>query len=257
MIDSHTHLYHEWFDADRDEVIARARSAGVQALINIGTDLETSRKAVDLALRHADFRATAGIHPATLIPDLDAEIEGIRGLIARSPEQVVAVGEIGLDYHWGKVDPEDQKVRLRRQLAMALECALPVVFHCRDALSDLFAVLEDSPELPPGVFHCFEGGEADARRAVNLGFHVSFAGNVTFPKATLLKEAALWVPPERLLLETDAPFLAPQPCRGRRNEPAYVVHTCGFIAQLKGMSPADLDAATTATARALFRLPPL
>jgi TatD DNase family protein len=166
----------------------------------------------------------------------------------------VAVGEIGLDYYWKDVAPEEQKPRLVKQLALARRVGLPVVFHCRDALEDLFRVLEAEPALPPGVFHCFSGGPAEARRALGLGFHVSFAGNVTYPKAVELQAALREVPLEKLLLETDCPFLAPQPARGKRNEPAFVRHTRDFIAGVKGVPPEEVERATDAAARALFGL---
>jgi TatD DNase family protein len=255
LIDSHAHLYFEKFDGDRGEVIARARAAGVQEIINIGIDLASSRQALDLTREHVGLFAVAGIHPTSRVADLDGELAGVEELARGHPGRVVAIGEIGLDYYWKDVAPEDQKVRLRAQLELARTLGLPVVFHCRDALDDLLAVLDGERELPPGVFHCFAGGPEEARRALGLGFHVSFAGNVTYPKAAVLQEAARAVPVEKLLLETDCPFLAPQPVRGERNEPAFVRHTRDFLAGLKGVPAADLEAATDATARRLFGLP--
>ncbi|MBI4604182.1 MAG: TatD family hydrolase, partial [Planctomycetes bacterium] len=157
-------------------------------------------------------------------------------------------------YHWKDVSPEEQRPRLARQLDLARRLGLPVIFHCRKALEDLFGVLEAERELPPGVFHCFSGGPADARRALGLGFHLSFAGNVTFPKALDLQAALSEVPLERLLLETDCPYLAPQPVRGRRNEPAFVRHTRDFIARMKGVAPEEVERATDQAARGLFNI---
>jgi len=254
VIDSHAHLYFDRFDPDRNEVIARARDAGVSAVINIGIDVESSGKSVALALANRDFFAAVGLHPTSKVADLDRDLADIETLARENPGRVVAIGEIGLDYYWKDVPREEQKPRLARQLSLAQRLALPVIFHCRDALEDLLATLEVEDELPPGVFHCFSGGPAEAERALRLGFHVSFAGNVTYPKATVLKAALQSVPVEKLLLETDSPFLAPQPRRGKRNEPAFVRHTRDFIAEVKGVSPEELERTTDATTKKLFGL---
>lgn len=254
MIDSHAHLYFDRFDPDRNEVIARARDVGVSAVINIGIDVESSEKSVALAVANRDFFAAVGLHPTSKVADLDRDLVEIETLARENPGRVVAIGEIGLDYYWKDVSPEEQKPRLLRQLSLARTHALPVIFHCRDALGDLLAILEAEDDLPPGVFHCFSGGAREAERVLRLGFHVSFAGNVTYPKATVLQEALRFVPVEKLLLETDSPFLAPQPRRGKRNEPAFVRHTCDFIAGVKDVSPEELEGTTDATTRRLFRL---
>ena len=255
MIDSHAHLYFDKFDDDRAEVIARARDAGVTEIINIGIDVPTSRQAVDLARQERGFYAAVGLHPTSDISDLEQDVASIRELASAESDSVVAIGEIGLDYYWDHVTPEDQRPRLLVQLALARELDLPVIFHCREALADLFEVLESAPQLPPGVFHCFSGTADDARRALNLGYHVSFAGNVTYPKAGGLREAAAAVPPARLLLETDAPFLAPQSRRGKRNEPAFVPFTRSVLAEIHGLADDELDRITDSATRTLFRLP--
>lgn len=254
MIDSHAHLYFERFDEDRDQVIARAREAGVSRLINIGIDVPTSEQSLALAREQKGFFAAAGLHPTSVIVDLVGDIARLEALARAHPEHVVAIGEIGLDYYWKEVAPADQRVKLDQQLDLARRLNLPVIFHCRDALDDLFAVLELERSLPPGVFHCFSGGPAEAERALGLGFHLSFAGNVTFPRANVLQAALAVVPLDKLLLETDCPFLAPQPCRGKRNEPAFVRHTRDFIASARGVSPEAVEAATDAAALRLFRL---
>lgn len=254
MIDSHAHLYFDSFDADRPQVIERARAAGIKAIINIGIDAETSQRSVQLAMEQAGLFAAAGVHPTSKVADLSESLEKLAELARAHPGQVVAVGEIGLDYHWKDVPPEEQKGRLKAQLALARKLDLPVIFHCREALEDLLSLLEAERELPPGVFHCFSGGPAEVDRAVRMAFHLSFAGNVTYPKATLLHEAARSAPIERLLLETDCPFLAPQACRGKRNEPAFVKHTRDFLAQLKGISPEELESRTDEAATRLFAL---
>jgi TatD DNase family protein len=254
VIDSHAHLYFDKFDGDRAAVIARAREIGVGAVINIGTEVATSEQSVALAREHRGFYATVGLHPTYAVPDLDEALGKLESLARASPGLVVGVGEIGLDYYWKEIPKEVQMPRLERQLELARRLGLPVVYHCRDALADLFAVLERQPAQPPGVFHCFSGNAADARRALDLGYHVSFAGNVTYPKAVDLQEALRAVPLEKLLLETDCPFLAPQPVRGKRNEPAFVRHTRDFIAGVKGATPEEVERVTDATARRLFRL---
>jgi TatD DNase family protein len=256
VIDSHAHLYFDSFDPDRDDVIARARAAGVSAIINIGIDPDSSEKAVELARRHEGLFAAVGVHPTSRVPDEGGALERIESIARAGPGRAVAIGEIGLDYHWDHVPHAVQKERLRAQLGLARRLGLPVVFHCREALEDLLAIVEAEPDRPPGVFHCFSGGAPEAERALGLGYHVSFAGNVTYPKAASLQEAARRVPLERLLLETDCPFLSPVPVRGKRNEPAHVGHTRDFLARLKGVDPREVEEATDVAARRLFRLPP-
>lgn len=252
MIDSHAHLYFDRFDRDRAAVIERARAAGVTEIINIGIDVPTSRRSAEMTREHDGFHAAVGLHPTSVVERLEEDIESLRSLASSSSLRIVAIGEIGLDYYWKDVPPEAQKPKLRAQLALARELDLPVIFHCREALEDLFEILADEPSSRRGVFHCFGGDARQAERALEFGFHVSFAGNVTYPRATSLQDAARAVPVERLLLETDAPFLPPQPRRGRRNEPAFLPLTCEFLAGLKEISPQELEAAATEATRALF-----
>lgn len=254
MIDSHAHLYLEEFDEDRDEVIRRAKEAGIDSIINIGIDLETTSQAIDLARDHTGFYASAGIHPQSPVDDPVAAINGIRELIKKHPEEVVAVGEIGLDYYWDTVPPGAQSGILQEQLELALELGLPVIFHCREAIDTLLELLEARESVPPGVFHCFEGGPEEAERGLALGFHISFAGNVTYKNAQRLQQAAAMVPLDRLLLETDSPYLPPHPHRGKRNEPAYTALTRDFLAELRTITPQELDEAATENTRRLFSL---
>jgi len=255
MIDSHAHLQSPEFDADRSAVIIRALEAGIEAIVNVGTDLSSSRSAVELARLNPGLFAAAGLHPTTVLEDLTSAVEGIRQLALSEGERVVAIGEIGLDYYWKEVPPDDQKAKLEAQLELARELDLPVILHCRDALGDLLALLESARERPAGVFHCFAGGADEARRALALGFHISFSGNVTYPRAERLRAAALAVPPDRLLLETDSPYLPPQERRGRRNEPSFGLLTRDTLANLHGMVPGELDRLTADTTRRLFKLP--
>lgn len=254
MIDSHAHLYLEHFDEDREAVIKRAQDAGVESIINIGIDVETSSSAISMARERDGFFASVGIHPQSPVDDLEGALGGIRELIAANPREAVAVGEIGLDYYWDTVTPDDQSGVLQRQLDLALELGLPVIFHCRDAIETLLELLEARSEIPPGVFHCFEGGGDEAERGLALGYHISFAGNVTYTNAQRIQQAAESVPLERLLLETDSPYLPPHPHRGQRNEPAFVALTRDYLAGLMGFSPAEVEEAATENTRRLFRL---
>ncbi len=254
MIDSHAHLTYESFDADRGAVIQRAREAGIHGIIDIGIDLDDCRAAVELARRHPGLFVAAGLHPTTPVEDLDGALAALRQIASGNRREVVAIGEIGLDFHWKEVPPEAQRPKLLLQLELARELQLPVIFHCREALSELLETLEARPALPPGVFHCFAGNPEEARRALDLGFHVSFCGNLTYPKAEALRKTAGAVPPEKILLETDSPFLPPQAKRGQRNEPAFVVYTRDQIARLHGLDPEEFGRLAEVTTRRLFSL---
>ncbi len=254
MIDSHSHLYFNKFDKDRAEVIQRSKEAGVTGMIMIGIDLETSVASMNLAAQDPNFYATVGLHPASHVPDPEKELQDVCQLARDKKEHFVAIGEIGLDYYWKDVTKEIQRERLHTQLDLADELELPVIYHVRDALHDHLALLEERDTNPQGVFHCFGGGPDEAKRALALGYHVSFAGNVTYPKATELQEAAKVVPPERLLLETDAPFMSPQPKRGKRNEPAFMVHTRDYLADLHGIDREEFGELCERTTRELFGL---
>jgi TatD DNase family protein len=186
--------------------------------------------------------------------DLDAALSEIEAIVRESPREVVAVGEIGLDDYWKDVPLEVQRVRFVQQLGLARRLGLPVVIHCRDALDEIIALLEREGSLPPGVFHCFSGTPRHAERVLELGFHVSFAGNVTYPKASDLRHTAQRVPLSRLLLETDSPFLAPQARRGKRNEPAFLPYTLACLAEIHGVLPEELAKATLDSTLRLFSL---
>ena len=257
-IDSHCHLYFERFDEDRDDVIARARDEGCVAITNIGIDVPTTEQAIALAEAHPGFCfATSGLHPTeTEMPESDLEriVQKLEELARTHANHIRAIGEIGLDYYWDKATPEAQKRAFRRQLDLAESLSLPVVIHCRDALDDALEIVAEYAPRVRGVFHCFGGGAPHAARVIELGWWISFAGNVTFPKAHELREAAAVAPLDRLLLETDAPFLAPQAVRGARNEPVYALHTGDFLAEQYGIAPEELRQRTTDNARALFAI---
>lgn len=257
-IDSHAHLYFDRFDEDRDQVINRAKEAGFTGVINIGIDVETSSKVIDLAKKYPGFcHAAVGLHPTH--SNLDEEdlmqtLATLESFCIENKNEVVAFGEIGLDYYWKDVPPEIQDRAFRKQLELARKLDLPVVIHCRDAWSDTLEVISEAGHGLTGVFHCFGGKVEEARRALDLGWYLSFAGNVTYPKAEELREAAQVVPSDRLLLETDSPFLAPQQVRGKRNEPAFALHTAEILAKVRKEGLNQLIETTTANSRKLFRL---
>ena len=246
--DAHCHVPYEGVSED---VIAEARSKGVGRMITVGTDLEQSRAAIDTARRHDGVWATVGVHPHDATDGLD----GIEPLL--SEPEVVAVGECGLDYHYDHSPREVQREVFAAQVALARAHDLALVIHTREAWDDTFAVLaaEGVPERT--VFHCFTGGPDEARRGLDLGAILSFSGIVTFKGAPEVREAAALCPLDRLTVETDAPFLAPVPHRGQRNRPAWVTHVGAAVAAAKGLAVDEVEHATTATAAALFGLPPV
>lgn len=263
LIDTHLHLDFKHYNNDRDEVIARAIEAGVTQMITIGTSLETSRRAVELADKFEPVWAAVGIHPNDAAPHFGGE-ESSAQVLATLRElaqhaKVVAIGEIGLDYYWKRVPHEVQQRAFDEQLALAADLGLPVIIHDREAHQDIMATLRRwvstlTEDAPRGVLHFFSGDLAMAREAIDLGFYLGTDGPVTFKKARALQEVVAALPLERLLVETDAPFLAPHPRRGRRNEPAYVRYVAAKVAQLHGMTLEDVATQTTANARQLFGL---
>ncbi len=262
LIDSHAHLHFPRFDGDRDAVIRRAREAGLIAIVNVGTDLITSRASVALAEEHDFIYALVGVHPhdaKTLSPDILAELRSL----ARHPK-VVAIGEIGLDYYRDLSPRPVQRQAFADQLNLAAELGLPVVVHSREAHEDVLAVLR-AWEPPPrgvrdeggvGVLHSYSAGLERLDEVLALGFSISISGPVTFPKANRLRQVAAAVPLERVLMETDCPFLTPVPHRGRRNEPAYVRHVAEAVARARGMPGEEVARATADNACRLFGIDP-
>lgn len=255
LVDSHCHIDGKEFDADRAEVLARARAAGVSPLVVIGTgqDLAQIRRAVILAEAEPDVFAAVGVHPhdaARISEPAWAELEEM----ARHP-RVRAVGETGLDHHYDHSPRPVQVEAFRRQIRMARRLGKPVVCHVRDAHREALAVLEEEGAAEVGgVIHCFTGGPEDAAAYVKYGLYISFSGIVTFPSAAHIRAAVKQVPLDRILVETDAPYLAPVPLRGKRNEPAHVVHTAACVAREAGVPLEALAAAAVANASALFGL---
>lgn len=255
MIDTHCHLTHARFRDDVDAVVERARAAGLVRCVSIGTGVDDAGRVLELTRRHPGFVAgTAGLDPFSS----HAAGEAFDDHLARLEEQLisggfVAVGEVGLDYHYD-LDPRPlQAERFRRQLELARELDLPVVIHVRDAHDDLAAILKEHPSAR-GVIHSFTAGPREGDRYLELGWFLAFNGVVTFRNAEQVREALRACPADRLLLETDAPYLAPAPHRGTRCEPAQVVETLRYAAELRSEPPETLARSTTANARALFRL---
>ena len=251
IIDSHAHLNMGHMAEDPSAVLGRARAAGVSTVITIGTTLAESREAVALAEAHPEVFATVGIHPHDAVEHPDADLAALKAMTDHP--KVVAIGEIGLDYHYDHSPREVQRHWFRRQMALAEETGLPVVVHTREAEDDTAAILQAFPAVT-GVMHCYSSGMALAETALDMGYMLSFSGIVTFKAADAVRAVAERTPLDRMLVETDCPYLAPVPFRGKPNEPAYVTLVAEKLAEIKGVKPEDLVAATTANTRKLFRL---
>jgi TatD DNase family protein len=264
LIDTHCHLEMDEFDSDREAVIQRAKDADIEAIITIGSDLEGCKGAVELSERFDFIYAAVGIHPhdakdfteeifnllkswaKNSIPPFPSFAKGAQGGI-----KIVAIGEIGLDYHYENSPREIQKEVFKRQLALAMETGLPVVIHSREAKNDTLEIIQKSG-INKGVLHCFSGDMDMAERAMAMGFYISIAGPVTFKNARRPREIAKAIPDDYLLIETDAPYLAPEPFRGKRNEPSYLLHIAKTIAELRGIRTEDMARITTLNAKRLF-----
>jgi TatD DNase family protein len=254
VIDSHCHLDSAEFNEDRDAVIERALAAGVEHMLAIGTgngppDLEAGLR---LAGNHPAFYATVGIHPHDAAKAGPDDFARLADLLAHP--KVLAMGEIGLDYHYDFSPRDVQTAVFISQMEIAAQARKPIIIHTREAWDDTLALIERHwvPHAIGGIMHCFSGGPGEARRALDLGFYLSFGGIVTFPKALAVQEAAKAAPRDRILIETDAPYLAPVPKRGKRNEPALMVHTARKLAELRGESYEEICSATTENFRRLL-----
>jgi len=258
LIDSHLHLDFPQFDVDRDAVLDRARGAGVVAMLAIGSGPgpEKLDAALPFAEQHDWIYATAGIHPHEARLATEAHFTSLDRLAQRP--KVIAWGEIGLDYFYDHSPRDVQQAVFRRQLQQARAARKPIIIHCRDAWPDCLAILETDwrSSALGGILHCFTGTLEEARCGLDMGFLISFAGNCTYPKAQPLRDVAAALPLEDLLIETDAPFLAPQPYRGKRNEPAWVAEVAKTLASVRKSSPAEIGAATADNFRRFFRLGP-
>ena len=260
FVDSHAHIDGPEFDADREATIQRARDAGVSAILNIGTGDPHSgalERAVELAEKHQDIYAAVGTHPHDARLFDDKAEQRIASLIKQS-SRVIAWGEIGLDFHYDNSPRDVQMKVFGRQLELARDARLPVIIHTREAEAETIDTLKShwAGSSLPGIMHCFSGSLALAQQAIELGFSISFSGIVTFKKAEDLRAIAAQVPLDRLLIETDCPFLTPVPFRGKRNEPAYVVEVARCLAALRGSSIEEVGRITSANFARLFKLQP-
>jgi len=257
LIDSHVHLDDRRYDTDRNDVLQRARDAGIEAMVTIGCDVATSQAAVALAQAHDAIFATIGVHPHESREITESWYETFRAL-ARQPK-VVAYGEIGLDYHYDHSPREVQRQRFREQIQLARELRLPLVIHTREASEDTVTILrEEGARDVGGVLHCFSGDARLAREALDLGLNLSFSGVLTFKNATTLREIAETIPLDRIMVETDCPYLTPVPHRGTRNEPAYVCHVAHRLAEIVGKGRESFESIAHATVRntkRVFKIP--
>jgi TatD DNase family protein len=256
IIDSHAHLEFPQFDEDRDAMLTRAREAGVETLLAIGsgTGPERLNAAIPFAEQHDWIYATIGIHPHEAKEATEEHFARLDEL-AHHP-RVIAWGEMGLDYYYDHSPRDVQQQVFRRQLVQARAAKLPIIIHCRDAWDDCLAIIEQDWKSSGlgGILHCFTGTPADARRGLDMGFMVSFAGNVTYPKMQRLRDVARELPLDRLLTETDSPFLPPQGRRGKRNEPAFVVEVAQALANVRNLGSEEVAGITAENFRRFFRL---
>ena len=256
LIDTHCHLTMPDFEADQSAVIQRATEAGISRLITIGTDIEDSRQAIAIAEKHDFIYAAVGIHPHDVkdITDSDNISEIIKELA--SNKKVVALGETGLDYHYMHSPAKTQQEHFRLEIFLAKSLGLPVIVHSREAKEDTLRILkEEQIESTGGVLHCFSGDIEMAEKAMEMGLYISFSGVITFKKATNILDIVKAVPLNRILIETDAPFLSPVPHRGKRNEPAYVKQVAEKIAEVKDIPLEELGRAVMSNASGLFQIP--
>ena len=252
LFDTHAHYDAEQFDADREEILAALPEKGIALVVNPGCDLPTSRKALELAKQYDYIYAAVGYHPESCAPYQESELDILREM-AQHPK-VVAIGEIGLDYYWEENPPRELQQRVfRAQMELARELGLPVIVHDREAHADSLAIIKEFPEVR-GVFHSFSGSGEMAKELVKMGWMISFTGVLTYKNARKAVEAAEAVPIESIMIETDAPYMAPVPHRGERCDSSLVVHTCEKLAEIKGISLEDCARITTENGKRFFRI---
>ena len=255
LFDTHTHLDQPEFDEIRDAVVARAKAAGVEGIIAVGTTAAASRKCVELAAQYEGVYAAVGIQPNYVAESQPGDWDEIERLAAAPG--VVAIGETGLDRHWDYTPLEQQQEYFARHMELARRRELPFIVHMRDCDAEILEALREANKKGDlrGVMHSFTGDDAMAAECVALGLHISFAGMITYKKSQVLRDCAATIPDDRLLIETDCPYLSPEPVRGQRpNEPALIRHVAECVAQVRGRSLEELASLTTANARALFRI---
>ena len=252
IFDTHAHYDDSRFDGDRDAVLAALPEAGVELVLDPGCDLPSSRAAAALAERYSHVYAAAGIHPENCAGFQDADLAALRQLLAQP--KVAAIGEIGLDYYWAENPPRDfQQMVFRKQLALAEELDLPVIVHDREAHGDSLEIVKEFPGVR-GVFHCFSGSPEMAEELLKRGWYLGFDGPITYKNARRAPEVAAITPLERMVVETDAPYLSPVPVRGRRNDSRYLPHVIAKLAEWKGVTPEEMTRITCENGKRLFRL---
>lgn len=252
LFDTHAHLDDHRFDGDRDALLARLPEQGVGLLMNPGCDLPSSQAACALARDHGWIYAAVGSHPDAADRIGDDVISAYRDLVQQNPK-VRAIGEIGLDYHYEDIPRARQIACFRKQMALAQELRLPVIVHEREAHEDALQILADFPDVT-GVFHCYSGSAEMAKFLVSRGWYIGFTGVITFKNARKLVETALAIPLDRMVIETDCPYMAPEPFRGRRNDPGYLYRMAERLAELRGMTPEQMQDITVENGKRLYRI---
>ncbi len=251
LFDTHAHLNDRAFDTDREELLAGFAGKGVGYVLNAGCDLESSRQVIAMAEKYPWLYAAVGSHPDSA-DGVNAELIAIYRELARH-EKVKAIGEIGLDYHYEDIPRQIQQKAFRMQMALAQEVGLPVIVHEREAHEDGMAIVKEFPDVT-GVFHCYSGSAEMARQLVDLGWYIGFTGVLTFKNARKAVETAASIPLDRIVLETDCPYMAPEPFRGKRNDPGYLPKMAEKLAEIRGISVEEATATTTANAKRLYRI---
>lgn len=252
LIDTHCHLDMAPFDKDLNRVIESAKKAGIEYIINIGSDREANKKCLKISGEYSDVYVSVGIHPHNALSLNDGLYSELTAWIKQP--KVVAIGEIGLDYHYMHSPKEVQIDAFKKQISLARTSGLPVIVHSREAMEDTLQIIQREASGISGVLHCFSGDVDMVKRAIDLGFYISIAGPVTFKNAEELRTVTAFIPDERLLIETDAPYLSPVPKRGKRNEPAFLIHTAQVIADVRGVTLSDIARITTLNAMKLFKI---
>lgn len=253
IFETHAHYDDEWFDEDRDELINRMRSHGISPIVNIGCSMENSRHIIDMIKNYDFIYGTVGVHPSDIRNLTEADMEELKNMSAE--DKILAIGEIGLDYHYDDANKEKQKYWFVRQLDVAKEVDLPVVIHSRDAAKDTLDIIKsEHTNATGGVIHCFSYGKELAREYVNMEYYIGVGGVVTFRNANKLKEVVEYIPLERIVLETDSPYLAPEPFRGKRNCSLYLTYVAEQIAQIKHVPIEKVYETTYKNAKMLYRI---
>lgn len=253
MIDSHAHYDDEAFDQDREELISSVFESGVRKIINVGASMESCKTTLALAEKYEHIYAAIGVHPSDTAELTEKDMEWLSEKCSLS--KVVAIGEIGLDYYWNIPDRETQKKWFQRQLALAKEVHLPVIIHSRDAAADTISIMKEyGADTIPGVIHCYSYTKESAREFLDMGYSFGIGGVLTFKNAKKLKEAVAYIPMDRILLETDCPYLSPEPNRGKRNSSLNIPYVVGVMAQMKGISEEEVIRITSENTEKLFHI---